>query len=184
LILTITHLLNAGVTTRSCIICSLHKTWSYIQLFHLYEDLTKYLNIMPLQHSGWAEVKLQAFLTSAVDRGVRSASSPGIHWRGGWVGPRAGLEGVVKIKNPCSCQEPNASCPAHSLVIIPNLPRTHLQRLQTILAINVAKSRNGKQMTKITRAEPTVHARQTASDGTESSLAPQFFRESKHNGKR
>jgi hypothetical protein len=39
------------------------------------------------------------FWTSALDGGERSASrlnrfTPGTHWRGGWVGPTAGLNPV------------------------------------------------------------------------------------------
>jgi hypothetical protein len=29
--------------------------------------------------------------------------APGTHWIGGWVGPRAGLNAVVKRKIPTSC---------------------------------------------------------------------------------
>jgi hypothetical protein len=51
-----------------------------------------------------------AFLTSALDAGERSASRTGsftsgvtdlgIHWMGGWVGPRAGVDAEAKRKNP------------------------------------------------------------------------------------
>jgi hypothetical protein len=46
----------------------------------------------------------QPFLTSAADRGKWLASPPkegtlGTHWIGGWVGLRAGLEAVDKIKS-------------------------------------------------------------------------------------
>jgi hypothetical protein len=56
------------------------------------------------------EVWLHAFLISALDGGEWSASrlgrftprerAPGTHWIGGWVGPRAVLEAVVKKKIP------------------------------------------------------------------------------------
>jgi hypothetical protein len=56
------------------------------------------------------EVLLHAFLTEALDGGEWSASrpgrfnprerAPGTHWRGGWMGPRAGLDAVVKKKIP------------------------------------------------------------------------------------
>jgi hypothetical protein len=52
------------------------------------------------------EVWLHEFLTSALDGGEWSASrpgrfipretAPGTHWNGGWVGPRAILDAVVK----------------------------------------------------------------------------------------
>jgi len=54
------------------------------------------------------EVQIHAFLTSALDGGEWSAFRPGrftsseiargTHWIGGWVGPRAVLDAVVKIK--------------------------------------------------------------------------------------
>jgi hypothetical protein len=53
-----------------------------------------------------AEVLLYAFSTSALDGGEWSASRPGrftprervpgTHWKGGWEGPRAGLDTVMK----------------------------------------------------------------------------------------
>jgi hypothetical protein len=52
------------------------------------------------------EVQLQEFLTSALDGSEWSASrsgiftpkeiAPGTQWIGGWVGPRTGLDAVVK----------------------------------------------------------------------------------------
>jgi hypothetical protein len=57
-------------------------------------------------------VQLHVFLTSALDGGEWSASRPGrftpregapvTHWIGGWVGPRAVLDAVVKRKIPKS----------------------------------------------------------------------------------
>jgi hypothetical protein len=54
-------------------------------------------------------------LTSALDGGERSASrssrftprerATGTHWIGGWVGPRAGLDAVVKRKIPSPCRD-------------------------------------------------------------------------------
>jgi hypothetical protein len=56
-------------------------------------------------------------LTLALDGGKWSASCPGCftprerapdtHWIGGWVGPRAVLDAVVKRKIPIPCQESN-----------------------------------------------------------------------------
>jgi hypothetical protein len=56
-------------------------------------------------------------VTSALDGGEWSASrpgrftprkrAPGIHWIGGWVGPRAVLDAVVKRKIPSPCQDSN-----------------------------------------------------------------------------
>jgi hypothetical protein len=60
-------------------------------------------------------------LTSALDGGEWSAShpgrftarerAPGSHWIGGWVGPRAVLDAVVKRKIPSSCRESNLRIP-------------------------------------------------------------------------
>jgi hypothetical protein len=64
-------------------------------------------------------VQLHAFLTSALDGGEWSTSrlgsftpkekSPGCHWITGWVGPRAGLDTVVKgnILNPGGTRNPD-----------------------------------------------------------------------------
>jgi len=59
---------------------------------------------------GWVEVQLFAFLPLGLDGGEWLASYPShltptervpsTHWTGGWVGHRAGLDKVVKWKNP------------------------------------------------------------------------------------
>jgi hypothetical protein len=36
---------------------------------------------------------------------------PGTHWIGGWVGPRAVLDAVVKRKIPSPCRESNPRTP-------------------------------------------------------------------------
>jgi hypothetical protein len=66
------------------------------------------------------EVKLHAFLTSALDRGELSASrsgrftarerAPGTHWIEGWVGPRVVLDEVV-TNIPSSHRESNPRTP-------------------------------------------------------------------------
>jgi hypothetical protein len=33
--------------------------------------------------------------------------TPGIHWIGGWVGPRAGLN-IMEKRKICHCREPNS----------------------------------------------------------------------------
>jgi hypothetical protein len=73
------------------------------------------------------EVYLHAFLTSALDGGEWSASLPGrftpgertlsTHRIGGWMGPRTGLDPVVKRKIPSPCRESNPDRPARSLVL-------------------------------------------------------------------
>jgi hypothetical protein len=67
------------------------------------------------------EVYLHTFLTSALDRSEWPASRPGhftprervpgTHWIGGWVGPRAVLEAVVKRKIPSPRRESNPRTP-------------------------------------------------------------------------
>jgi hypothetical protein len=67
------------------------------------------------------EVQLHAFLTSALDGGEWSASRPGLftsrertpgtRWIGGWVGPRAGLDAVVKRKIPSLRRKSNPRTP-------------------------------------------------------------------------
>jgi hypothetical protein len=51
---------------------------------------------------GGVDVQFHVFLTMALVGGEWSASrpgrfTPGTHWIGGWVGPRAGLDNVKKI---------------------------------------------------------------------------------------
>jgi hypothetical protein len=73
------------------------------------------------------EVQLHAFSISVLDGGEWSASrpgrftsrdrAPGTHWIGGWVGPNAVLDAVVKRKIPSPRREKkpcNSDSPAHS----------------------------------------------------------------------
>jgi hypothetical protein len=63
-------------------------------------------------------------LTPTLDGGEWSASrpgrftprerAPGTHWIGGWVGPRAGLDAVVKRKIPSPLRESNPDHPVRS----------------------------------------------------------------------
>jgi hypothetical protein len=58
---------------------------------------------------GGVQIYIHVFLTSALAGGERSASrfgrftrregAPGIHWIGGWVDPKAGLDDVEKRKS-------------------------------------------------------------------------------------
>jgi hypothetical protein len=50
---------------------------------------------------GGVDVEMKGFLTSTLVGGEWSASrprrfTPGTHWIGGWVGPRAGLDDMEK----------------------------------------------------------------------------------------
>jgi hypothetical protein len=81
-----------------------------------------------MKTNGEVEIQLHEFLTLALDGGEWSASHPGhftyrekapdTHWIGGWMGPTAGLDEVLKRKNSCSQWEMNPGCSAHSLVTI------------------------------------------------------------------
>jgi hypothetical protein len=67
------------------------------------------------------EIQLHGFLTSNLEGGEWSASrpgrfiprerAPGAHWIGGWVGPRAVLDAVVKRKIPSPHRESNPRTP-------------------------------------------------------------------------
>jgi len=70
---------------------------------------------------------LHTFLSLALDRGEWSASrpgsfnprerAPGTHWIGGWVGPRAGLNAVVKWKISSPAEAQTLDHPAHSTAL-------------------------------------------------------------------
>jgi hypothetical protein len=45
--------------------------------------------------------------------------SPGTHWTGGWVGPRAGLDAGAKRKILCLCRGSNPSHPVRSHTLYP-----------------------------------------------------------------
>jgi hypothetical protein len=47
---------------------------------------------------------------------LQDKQPPGTHWIEGWVGPRAGLDGMIKRKNPCTWQQSNPGGPTRSLV--------------------------------------------------------------------
>jgi hypothetical protein len=77
---------------------------------------------MPWRHMGERRYSSYSFLTSALDRGEWSASCPGrallpgerttgIHWTGGWVGPRAGLDAGARRKTLCLCRVSNPGRP-------------------------------------------------------------------------
>jgi hypothetical protein len=53
--------------------------------------------------------------TSRPGRFTPRDRAPGTNWIGGWVGPRAGLDAVAKIKVPCPNRKSNSSRPARSL---------------------------------------------------------------------
>jgi hypothetical protein len=78
---------------------------------------------LPLCLTEYHAMKVHS-LTSALDGGEWSASrpgrfiprerAPGIYWIGGWMGPRAGLDAVVRRKIPNPRREPNSNSRARS----------------------------------------------------------------------
>jgi hypothetical protein len=74
---------------------------------------------------GGEEVQLLlSFLTSALDGGEWSVSrpgerTPGTHWKGGWVGPRAGLDTGARRKILCPCWGLNLDRPIVQPVVRP-----------------------------------------------------------------
>jgi hypothetical protein len=97
--------LCAAVDFTDCVrskrYCYQHRTYILVTctLLTKHHAMKAYLGV---------EVYLHAFLISALDGNNRSASrtgrfiprerAPVTHWIGGWVGPRAGLDAVVKRK--------------------------------------------------------------------------------------
>jgi hypothetical protein len=93
---------------RSC--C--YGTVSLIGSCYVQHTHTDIYNIPSTRHGGaWGERRYSSysFSTSALDGGEWSASrpgraftpgegTPGTHWTGGWVGPRAGLDTEVRGK--------------------------------------------------------------------------------------
>ena len=91
--------------------------------------------VFPLQARlwprGWVEVQLYSSMTTALEGGVWAAARPGlfyprerpgIHCTGGWVGPRAGLDGRKILPHRDSISEPSSPKP----VAIPTeLPGPH-----------------------------------------------------------
>lgn len=49
-------------------------------------------------------------------RFISEVRSSGTHWMRGWVGFRAGVDAVEKIKPSCPCLKSNPSRPANTLV--------------------------------------------------------------------
>jgi hypothetical protein len=76
-----------------------------------------------MQTYGGVEVKLYAFLTSALTEASGRLHNPGALSRGthrmrDWVDPRVGLDTVAKRETPCPCRELNPGRSARSTVII------------------------------------------------------------------
>jgi hypothetical protein len=80
-----------------------------------------YFSMTPWRRTGGVEVHLHAFLTLALDGDQLLASrfgrftpkerAPGTHWIGGWVGPWAVLDAVVKRQIPSPRRESNPKTP-------------------------------------------------------------------------
>jgi hypothetical protein len=70
----------------------------------------------PMEAKGEIMYSSYSFLTSALDRVEWSASrpgerTPGTHWTGGWVGPRAGPATEISAKILCPCRGQNLDRP-------------------------------------------------------------------------
>jgi hypothetical protein len=80
------------------------------------------LNKAPLHEVVWGSGGIASnILTLGLGGGEWSAAcpshfTPSTHWRGGWVGPRAGLNMMVKRLSPYPGWELNPTHPTHNLV--------------------------------------------------------------------
>jgi hypothetical protein len=65
---------------------------------------------------GGMDVQIEIFLTSALVGNEWSASSAGVHWVGGWVDPRAGLDEVEnrKLLTLSGLEVRSLACPSRS----------------------------------------------------------------------
>jgi hypothetical protein len=69
------------------------------------------------------------WLASRSGRFTPRERAPGTHWIGGWVGPRAGLDAVLR-NIPYPCRESKTGGPARSLdTELPELPRLQVKSL-------------------------------------------------------
>jgi hypothetical protein len=82
---------------------------------------------MPWRLMGERRYNSYSYWTSALDGGEWSASRPGralppgkgppVHWIGGWVGPRAGLDAGARRKILCPCRGSNLNRPVVKTVV-------------------------------------------------------------------
>jgi hypothetical protein len=92
------------------------KTYSVLNEAPRHEDVWRSGSIAPSVHKfGTRRTWVVSFTPWQL---YRQGNNPGIHWIGGWVGPRAGLDAMEKGKNPCPCRESNPSRPVRSLVTV------------------------------------------------------------------
>jgi hypothetical protein len=104
------HLSYDALLRMPCVVLVI--TWSLLAKLNSWRWKVKLSLCLTKHHAMktyWGmEVQLHAFLTSALDGSEWSASRPdrftprkrvpGTHWTGGWVGPRAVLDAVMKKK--------------------------------------------------------------------------------------
>jgi hypothetical protein len=99
---------------------NVHRTWK--QLKQLKLKLSRYT---PWRHMGGEEVYLLLILNLGTRWGwvisimprprfTPGERTPGTHWIGGWVGPRAGLDAEARRKILCPCRGSNPDRPARS----------------------------------------------------------------------
>jgi hypothetical protein len=90
--------------------------------------IVKQSRYTPWRRLGGEEYSSYSFSTSALDGGEWSASrpcraftpgesTPGTHFTGGWVGPRAGLDSEARGKIICPCRGSNPDRPVVQPVV-------------------------------------------------------------------
>jgi hypothetical protein len=111
-----------GVTNQNKIVCCCWTTSCRLFPFQQYQYITvKAVPLHAMEALGGRRYSSYSFLTSALDGGEWSASrpgrvlppgkrTPGTHWIGGWVGPRAGLDAGARRKI-CLCRGSNLDRP-------------------------------------------------------------------------
>jgi hypothetical protein len=97
-----------------------HRTSEALWTEKVEGKVVRVLNYAPRHEDVWGSVGVAPpFLTSALDVGEWSGTrpsrfTPGMHWIGGCVGPRAGLDVEKKKKNSYHCRESNPGRPTSS----------------------------------------------------------------------
>jgi hypothetical protein len=96
---------------------------------------------MPWRHMGGKEEKLLLILNLSTRWGwvvsvmprlyfTPGERTPGTHWIGGWVDPRASMHAGARRKMLCPCRGSSPDCPARSQTLLPELPRLHTNAMR------------------------------------------------------
>jgi hypothetical protein len=113
---------------------------SFLELYRVDEKLlytylthhgkVKWSRYTQWRRLGWDEVWLQLILNLGAKWGwvvsvtPRPRFTPGTHWTGGWVGPRADLDADAKGKILCLCRGSNPDRPVRTMWICMYTPYT------------------------------------------------------------